>query len=311
MKSNKAPLIFIIYNRPDLTAISLNVIREYKPNRIYVVADGPKNDKDKYFCDQTRALIDTIDWDCEIYKNYAKGNLGCGVRPATGISWAFETCDRAIILEDDCVPDPSFFSFCEVLLEKYKDVPRVGYISGTQYLEKVDGRNSYYFSYLPHPWGWATWKRTWDNYDFYIRDWPKYRNLFWLLSKSGSLGYAKQRMKFYDSVYGGKKDIWDFQFTFMLWKNYQLNITPCVNLVSNIGFGNRATHTKSSPSHQFSNIPTKTIEFPLKHPKIIMRNLKRDYIEGNQRLGSHKSFLNKIQKYSKKALSKVYKRMFE
>lgn len=283
VKREKVPIIFLIYNRPDITKQTLKMISTYQPECMYVVADGPKNSQDNELCNQTRALFDNLDWDCKVFKNFADTNLKCGVRVSSGISWAFETCDKAIILEDDCLPDSTFFRFCEELLEKYEDNPRIGIISGTQRQINLDIKESYYFSKLPNIGGWATWKRTWQTYDFNMSNWPKYRKILWLFKQTGSLAYARKRRKINDKVYNGQIDTWAYQFTFMSWQQNLINISPKSNLISNIGFDSRATHI-TDPSHKYSANPTIPIEFPLIHPNFIIQNIKNDFREAQHRL---------------------------
>jgi hypothetical protein len=128
----KTPVALIIFKRPDTTERVFETIRQAKPPKLLVVADGPRTDQpgEAEKCAATRAIIDRVDWDCEVLKNYSDSNLGCGLRPATGISWVFEQVEEAIVLEDDCVPHPTFFRFCEELLEYYRHDERIMSISG-------------------------------------------------------------------------------------------------------------------------------------------------------------------------------------
>jgi len=269
------PIAIIVYNRPDMTQRVLEAISFFQPTKLFVVADGPKNTQDNDLCQQTRALIDGIDWDCKIFKNYANSNMGCGLRVSSGISWAFESCDRAIILEDDCVPNPSFFPYCEELLERYNSDERIGIISGDSFIDASDIEESYYFSNFPHTWGWATWKRTWDNFDLHLKNWPTIRNTGLLLDKTRSEYYSKKWNEIFENMYESRIDTWDYQLVYMLWKQNQLSIVPKVNLVSNIGFGIQSTHTKN-PNDKLSCIPTSEMKFPLTHPKSISINIEKD-----------------------------------
>lgn len=154
--------VFPIFNRPDVTKKAFNEIRKVQPDILLVVSDGPSHHKqgEAEKCLETRAIIDQVDWDCKVLTNYSDVNLGCAKRILSGLDWIFGNFERAIILEDDCLPDPSFFPFCEELLERYKNDDRVMSISGQN---SQFGRSrtsySYYFSRYAHCWGWATWRR--------------------------------------------------------------------------------------------------------------------------------------------------------
>ena len=170
------PVAFLIFNRPDTTARVFEAIRQAKPPKLLVVADGPRPDRpdDVEKCKAARAIIDRVDWACEVLTNYSDLNLGCGKRPATGITWVFEQVEEAIIFEDDCLPHPSFFRFCEELLNYYRHDERIMVISGNNF---QFGRNrtddSYYFSRYNHIWGWASWRRAWEYFDYDLKLWPK------------------------------------------------------------------------------------------------------------------------------------------
>jgi len=304
MKNEKVPIILIIYNRSDKAAKVLSAISIYEPTQLFVVADGPKDSRDRILCDRTRSIIDNIDWDCEIFRNYADENLGCGVRPYTGITWAFESCDRAIILEDDCLPDPTFFQYCEELLYHYEEKEDVAMISGTNFLDSSDIETSYYFSKFLHIWGWATWRRVWKNYDFNISNWPDIKKSDLFLKRYGSRFYAQRIIRNLDRIYEGRLDVWDYQFGLMALSFQQLGITPKVNLISNIGFGENATHTTTA-NNKFADLPLEKMAFPLIHPNVIKPNKIKDQAEMVWKYGVEPScidkFYNKLKILAKKA----------
>jgi hypothetical protein len=241
-------VLLIIFNRPHTTRRVLEAIRQAQPRQLFVAADGPRVDHpdDEEKCKLTRAVVDEmVDWQCDVHRNYADENMGCGPRPATAITWFFENVERGIILEDDCVPHPTFFRFCEELLEYYKDNERVMHIGGNNFqYGRKRGNASYYFSTFTHNWGWATWRRAWKLFDFEIVP-PETRS-----------------------------HIWDFQWLKAVRRNNGLAITPNVNLVSNIGFDESGTHTGGS-SH-YAGMPTYFMSFPLTHPIIIQRDHAAD-----------------------------------
>ncbi|MFM6024920.1 MAG: glycosyltransferase family 2 protein, partial [Dolichospermum sp.] len=179
----KTPVCFIIFNRPDVTQRVFQKISEAKPPKLLVIADGPRIDKvgEEQKCAATRAIIDQVDWECQVLTNYSDINLGCRKRIYTGLDWVFSQVEEAIILEDDCLPDSSFFRFCEELLEKYRDHPRIMLVCGQNLQFGQQRRNySYYFSRYSHCWGWATWKSAWQYYDDTMELWPQVRDENWL-----------------------------------------------------------------------------------------------------------------------------------
>jgi hypothetical protein len=276
----KTPVAFLIFNRPDTTVKVFEAIRQAKPPKLLVVADGPRSDRpdEAEKCKDTREIIKQVDWDCEVLTNYSDVNLGCKKRVASGLDWVFENVEEAIILEDDCLPHPSFFLFCEELLDKYRDDNRVMTISGDNFqFGKVRNNDSYYFSRYPHCWGWASWRRAWQHFDIEMKDWSKIRGEGWLQDIFCDSSCVKFWMKTFQSTYEGKINTWDYIWTYYCWLQNGLTILPNVNLVSNIGFGNEGTHTKSK-KNIFANIPAEEIKFPLQHPSFMIRNEKADYL---------------------------------
>ncbi|PBQ33850.1 nucleotide-diphospho-sugar transferase [Sphingobacteriaceae bacterium] len=262
------PILFIIFNRPDHTEKVIENFRRVKPARVYVAADGPRegNAKDKELCERTRSLIDTIDWPCEVKKLYRTANLGCGKAVSQAISWFFDNEEMGIVLEDDILPDLSFYSYCADLLDRYKNDEQIMHINGCNFQQGVvRGEGSYYFSAFPHVWGWAGWRRAWKKYEFNLSD----INYFYNLDK---LNYyfnnKKAKASWYEIFFKMNQkmiDTWDYQWNYAIWKNQGKVITPNVNLISNIGFGANATHTFDS-DNKFSNLATSFLKITT-HPK--------------------------------------------
>ena len=179
------PVALIIFNRPHHTARVFAEIAKARPEHLFLIADGPRPDRpeDVQRCAAVRDIVARVDWPCQVERNFAERNLGCGRRPGSGISWVFQQVDEAIILEDDCVPDPTFFQFCEDLLEKYREDKRVMNIGGTNWQwPSPRSHHSYFFSIFNITgWGWATWRRAWQYYDPAVRLWPAFRDTSWLL----------------------------------------------------------------------------------------------------------------------------------
>jgi len=271
----KAPVVLLIFNRPHLTEKVFQVIRQVAPKRLFVVADGPRNAQEVSLCEQTRSIVANIDWDCQVERNYAERNLGCRQRVSSGLDWVFAQTDRAIILEDDCLPNYSFFRFCDELLERYQDHERVMAINGNNHLR---GRQvtpySYYFSKYFHCWGWATWQRAWRYYDVTMKLWPEFRDGGYVEYISDSPYECRYWLHKFEQMYQGKIDTWDYPFMFACFSQSGLVATPRVNLVSNIGFGVQATHTHN-PHSPLANMPTEELG-EITHPPFLARSLAAD-----------------------------------
>ena len=260
------PVVFIIFNRPDTTKRVFEAIRAAKPPKLLVIADGPRADRygEAEKCAAVRAIIDGVDWECEVIKNYSDVNMGCGLRVSTGISWVFQQLEEAIILEDDCLPDPTFFQFCEIMLEKYRHDHRIMMISGTNYLEEwKSGFQSYHFSYYGGIWGWASWARAWNYYDYEMKLWAESEVQARISDLLANEQQYRSRERIFWETYNKKIDTWDYQWTFARLLQSGLSIVPAVNLISNLGFNDDATHTKSSSS-ELSQMKLHPLKFPIK-----------------------------------------------
>ena len=265
------PVLFLIFNRPDVTRRVFSAIREAQPPRLYVAGDGPHlgNQEEEKRCKLARSVVDEIDWRCEVKTLFRKENLGCRKAVSEAISWFFEHEPEGIILEDDCLPSQSFLWYCQELLEHYRDDMRIMHIGGANF---QFGRNrspyDYYFSRYPHVWGWASWRRSWKYYRD-IEHWSP--EILYKIFRSMESNY--NFIRFWESVHqkvkSGEIDTWDHQWTFSCWAQNGLAIVPDINLVSNIGFGEDSTHTKVT-SH-VSKIPAQEIRLPLHHPHQMVR----------------------------------------
>lgn len=300
----KTPVVLIIFNRPDTTEKVFEVIRQVKPSKLFVIADGPRLDRagEVEKCAAARAIIDHVNWDCEVLKNYSDVNMGCKRRVSSGLDWVFDTVEEAIILEDDCLPHPTFFRFCENLLEKYRDDKRFMMICGTNVLgEWKSNIQSYFFSYFTHCWGWATWKRAWNYYDVDMKLWPKPEVKDRVRDVIANDQHYLRCQKNFDSTYSEKVDSWAFRWFFTRLSQSSLSIIPGVNLISNIGFSEKATNTKNTAS-QVANLPVMPMFFPLKEPLCVARD--RDY----ENLRCHKTWNTQVT-LTRKVMKKL-KRLF-
>jgi hypothetical protein len=279
----QTPIAFIIFNRPAQTEQVFETIRQAKPPVLLVVADGPRPNKlgEAENCAAAREIIDRVDWDCQVLKNYSETNLGCRLRVSSGLDWVFDTVEEAIILEDDCVPHPTFFPFCEELLEYYRHDCRIGSISGqnVQFGRKRT-EYSYYFSRYTHCWGWASWRRAWKYYDLNMTLWPEVRDGNFLMDILGNPKAAKDWEKNFQIIYDKQVDTWDYQWTFTCWIQTFLTVLSNVNLVTNIGYGTESTHTSEEAS-KYSNMAVEAMDFPLKHPPFVVRDLQADEFTEN------------------------------
>jgi hypothetical protein len=271
----KTPIALLIFNRPEMTRKVFAEIARARPGRLLVVADGPRSPDEDECCRAARAVVEAVDWECEVSTNYAEHNLGCKRRVSSGLDWVFSECEEAIILEDDCVPHPTFFRFCDELLGRYRNDERVPMICGSSFLSGKDARHSYYFSRYGHVWGWATWRRMWQHYDVTIGAWPELRETTWLEDVLGEKAAAAYWGERFDRTYAGEVDTWDYQWFFNCWAQNGLAVVPGSNLVTNIGFGQDATHTKAAVA-TMSYLPAEPITFPLRHPEIMARDREDD-----------------------------------
>jgi len=269
-------ILFLIFNRPDLSTQVFARIREARPERLFVAADGarPEHAGEADVCAAARGVVDLVDWPCEVKTLFREKNLGCRRAISEAITWFFEHVDEGLILEDDCLPDPSFFRYCEELLALHRDDRRVMAVCGNNFQPpEFDTGASYYFSVYPHCWGWATWRRAWALYDIEMSEWPDLSRTGWLrglMQRPEIADYDRER---FDFVHQKRMDTWDYQWTYSCMLNSGLSIHPCTNLVTNIGFDERSTHTASMA---FLKVPENAISFPLRHPKHVTRCFEAD-----------------------------------
>jgi hypothetical protein len=272
----QTPVALFIYKRPETTQKVLAEIARAKPKRLFVIADGPKSNEEAEKCAAARALIERVDWDCDVSSNFSEVNLQVRQRVSSGINWVFEQCEEAIILEDDCVPHPSFFRFCQELLERYRDHHQVMMIAGSNPVAGQQRiRDSYYFSQHPGVWGWATWARAWRHYDPEMRRWPSLRTTNWLQKAFDHPAIARFCEERFDEVYNGEVDTWDYQWWFTSLVADGLSIRPNVNLITNIGVGADSTHFREA-SGGITYLPANEMTFPLMHPARIVKNSEAD-----------------------------------
>lgn len=232
------PVAFLVFNRPDTTEQVFAAIRQAEPETLLLVADGPRPDREgeAEACARVREIIGQVDWPCRVLCNFSDVNLGCRERVSSGLEWVFDQVEEAILLEDDCLPHPDFFPFCERLLERYRHDERVMMIGGTNYLQdRLHVPESYLFSRYFAIWGWASWRRAWRHYDLTMKTWPRFRSEGQLAGFYAD-GYMRRRMmEMFDDAFHGRVSTWDIQWFFACLFNNGVSIVPRRNMISNIG----------------------------------------------------------------------------
>ena len=267
------PVVFIIFNRPDDAAKVFERISRAQPRLLFVIADGPRNDAEAARCAATRAIIDHVDWECDVRTNFSDTNMGCRRRIMSGLDWVFDQVEEAIILEDDCVPDPSFFPYCEAMLARYRSDSRFMMVCGTNYLrDRLDIPETYAYSQFFAVWGWATWKRAWDLYDRDMEFWPQYRAAGQLRGIYPSARVCRWLTWMFDSIHN--MDSWATPWTYSCMFNNGLSIVPRVNLISNIGV--EGAHFRAA-SHEYLNMPTFSLDLTaIVHPAQVFPDQRYD-----------------------------------
>lgn len=269
------PVLFLVFNRLDTTAKVFEAIRNAKPKRLYVASDGPRESRDheeQKVQEVRKYILEQIDWNCEVKTLFREKNLGCKKAVSEAVTWFFQNEEMGIILEDDCLPSPGFFGYCENLLKHYKDDMRVWHISGANVCsEDLTSDYTYHFSVYPGVWGWASWANRWQHYDSDLKHVLDDSFIKKVLSN-------KKTIKYWTSIFHKMKakqiDTWDFQWVFTVWLKNGFAITPNINQISNIGFGVGATHT-TDPESALSKLKARNIDIII-HPKEMLVSREND-----------------------------------
>ena len=271
-------VLFLVFSRLDTTKQVFESIRKAKPPRLYIAADGPRENKDgevEKVAQVRHFVTENVDWDCEVKTLFRETNLGCKNAVSSAITWFFENEEQGIILEDDCLPSQSFFWYCEELLEKYKNNKDIYLVSGdARGPESFGMMEDYTFCKYPLIWGWASWSRVWKDYDVDIKDWPIKKQQV-LANVSANKRTQRFWQTIFNKMFNKEIDTWDYQFTYLLLKNKGKSIVPRVNMISNIGFGAEATHTVEVDVDA-SNRKRFDLDIPLTHRVSEMTQLKVD-----------------------------------
>ena len=296
------PVLLIVFNRPDKAGAVFNRVREMQPRQLFIAGDAPRPDQpgDKERCEETRSIVTAVDWECEVHTLFQQSNLGCGKGPAAAISWFFSQVEFGIILEDDCLPIKSFFRFCAELLPRYGDQEQIMLISGTTPLRPSVIKSDYFFSRYGTTWGWASWSRAWQKFDYDMKLWSQQTAREKVMASFRTEKERRYFLNIFEKTFN-KSSVtwWDYQWLFARVLHGGLAIMPALNQVGNIGFGADATHTfdSNSPDANRKAIP---LSFPLRHPATI----KTDPVYDSRLLFHEPSLFQKIEFKLRKLLLK-------
>lgn len=269
------PVLFLVFNRLDTSEKVFEQIRHARPKKLYIACDGARNEIEKLKVEKVREVIlSKIDWDCNIHTLFREQNLGCKIAVSQAISWFFDNEEYGIVLEDDCLPSPSFFVYCSELLKKYQYDERIYLISGYNKKNKWSPQGEdYFFSNLGGIWGWASWRRAWRHFDLEMNDLEPFvrgnKFIHLLGSKVGKI-----RQKHILSANRMNISAWDYQWGFARHKNSGLACVPSVSLIKNIGFGSEGTHTAYTSD---DGVTLGALQFPLNENKFIVADRDYDY----------------------------------
>lgn len=307
----RSAILLLNFNRPDLTARVFEKIRSVRPSRLYLAVDGPRkaNPPDEQKCKDVKLIFENINWDCRVRTLFRDENLGCKKGVSTAIDWFFEHENEGIILEDDCLPSESFFYFCDQMLDKYRHDTRISLITGTNLQDGIiRGEGSYYFSQYSNIWGWASWKRTWANYDAALANYNANDVASELKNVFNDDFLLAEWLKIFHRLKAGEIDTWDYQLNFITFFQNGLCITPNVNLISNIGFRADATHVNTN--YHNSELPVGEL-WELVHPKSFIPQKQADYYFLNKEFNLDQKWRQfEKDKLLRRRIKKWFKKIF-
>lgn len=311
--SFNVPILFQFYNNYDTTIRVFQEIKKVEPQQLFIVQDKfrPNFPAEEEECLTVRStVLEMVDWECKLVTLFRESNLGPGAGTADAIKWFFNQVECGIVLEHDCLPHPDFFEYCAILLEKYRNNKRVKIITGANFIDnRKFGDNSYYFGTVGHFWGWASWKRTFLDYQQDIKQITENEVTRWISKNFRKKRHQDYWIQTYYWLKEGKVDTWDYQLFYLIWKQKGLIILPNGNLVSNIGFGEKALHCKGTTS-PFSNVPADPI-LPMMHPSFVKRSSNADkyYCDYLYNLNYSTSLIKKLKSKSKGTVRRIGYRM--
>jgi hypothetical protein len=268
------PVLLLAFNRPDLLQTVVEGLAGTEPRLVLASVDGPRPDHpdDRERCARVRAVAESVPWASEVRLKAEEANLGCGPAVSSAISWALDQVPEVIVIEDDCLPDPSFLPFCDELLDRYRDDQRVMQIGGTNWGadERRFAGRSYAFTSFAPVWGWATWRRAWALYDYELESWPRLKESGMDAGMEVSPRFRRLLERDWHLVREGR-GTWDHQWQYTVIRHHGLSVIPASNLVVNIGHRGDATqHT--APDRVFAALRRESAPTPLRHPPEVARN---------------------------------------
>ncbi len=276
-------VLFLVFNRLDTTMLVFREIQKARPPRLYIACDGPRDCQptERNTVNEIRTyLLNNVDWPCEVKTLFSEVNLGCAMACTGAINWFFTHEEMGIILEDDCLPDISFFQFCEDMLRKYENDTRIWHVTGMNPIPNCIESNKYTYTKDCGIWGWATWRRAWKHYDVNMRKWgeDEIRSAVLSYYPREQKAYAKNIFNgIYNKALRNEVDGWDYQWFFTIASQSGLSVTPEANLVSNIGFGHpEAVHT-TDPYHVLVTLPRGKMIFPTQSNTYVIANVDLDH----------------------------------
>jgi hypothetical protein len=302
----RAPVALFAFNRPELTARVFAAIRAARPSRLFLVCDGPRADRpgEAERCAEVRRILDAVDWPCAVERSFSDVNLGCRARLSSGIGWVFSRTEEAIFLEDDILPEATFFRYCDALLMRYREDDRVMMISGYSGLVPGEAPGaSYWFSAHPRIWGWAAWRRSWQGYDVTMSGWPAFRKTSAWASRTRA--EKESWGAFFQMVKDGQVDTWDAQATLLAWRTGRLVVIPSTSMVTNIGFGADSTNTRSPA---FTGPAAAAMTFPLVHPAEVACDAQLDARWLRREFGEPSSRMRRLFGASSRRLGRLWRR---
>jgi hypothetical protein len=280
LEDKDLPVLFLIFNRTAETSRVFEAIRNLAPRKLFIAADGPRasSEKDREACEETRRICSDVDWECDVSRLYSSRNLGCKRAVSQAISWFFGNVQAGVILEDDCLPSPSFFTFCREMLVRYWDVEAVMQVSGTCYLgDRYSPKNDYYFSALNDIWGWATWRRAWSLFDLSMPGYIDFKSRGGIRSYMGDARMAEWLTLYLDDALNEDASVWSSQWAYAIAKAGGLTINPARNLVTNIGFDSNGTHCSAASWRYYDVFKAGQLTVN-SHPSRVERDVRADRV---------------------------------
>ena len=266
--NKKIPVLFLIFNREEITLKAFASIKEYRPDKLYIAADGPRANKqnEAQLCESTRrSVLEAVDWECEIKTLFRDKNLGCTMAVASGIDWFFANEEYGIIVEDDCFIHPDFYSLCEILLPHYKDEEKVMLITAQNHTPDLKHANQLVFTNVAYIWGWASWRRAWEKMDMNMTQWSqtKFRDL---VKNFGFLYGCYMLVYWYRDHKNPKHGSWDTRWSFSVFCNHGICVSPNVCLSNNLGIEEGGAHYDKGDTNPYTHLPFGSINFPIQIP---------------------------------------------